>query len=118
MQLIGATQTRSGLQVRSEIDEGSYPTGVRVSDRDFAKVRIRKHDFHGDWNYTTLSKQALFLVLASTVNPNIWGPSDKLIPFRPLSDADPTDPCADRISRIPGAAARALLGGFHSRSGC
>ncbi len=59
VQLIGATQTRSGLKVQAEIDVGSYPKGVRVSDQDFAKVRIRRHEFHGDWNYTIPSEQAL-----------------------------------------------------------
>jgi transposase len=57
VQLIGATRTRSGLQVRAEIDESSYPKGVKVPDADFVKLRIQPHRFHGDWNYTIPSDQ-------------------------------------------------------------
>jgi hypothetical protein len=57
VQLIGATRTRSGLKVRAEIDEGSYPKGVKISDADFANLRIEPHEFHGDWNYSIPSDQ-------------------------------------------------------------
>jgi hypothetical protein len=50
--LIGATTTRSGLRVRSEIDPGTYPLGVKVTDAQLAQIRLDRHDFHGDWNYT------------------------------------------------------------------
>ena len=29
VQLIGSTTTRTGLKVRAELDQGSYPKGVR-----------------------------------------------------------------------------------------
>jgi hypothetical protein len=51
VQLIAAT-TRSGLWVHAELDEGTYPTGVKVSDRDMAALPLTKHAFHGEWNYT------------------------------------------------------------------
>jgi len=50
--LIAATTTTKGLTVRAEIDKTIYPTKRRVSNRELAAVRIRRHDFHGDWNYT------------------------------------------------------------------
>ena len=52
--LIGATTTRTGLSVHAELDQASYPNGVKVSDTEMAAVRQRlePHDFHGDWNYT------------------------------------------------------------------
>ena len=50
--LIGATHSRSGLRVRSELDRGHYPSGVAVSDAQMATVRLERHRFHGDWNYT------------------------------------------------------------------
>jgi len=50
--LIGSTTTEAGLQVRSEIDKRSYPKAVSVSDEQMKKVRLKRHDFHGDWNYT------------------------------------------------------------------
>jgi hypothetical protein len=50
--LIGATTTRTGLRVHAELDRGSYPTGVRVSDAELAAVPLTRHDWHGEWNYT------------------------------------------------------------------
>ena len=50
--LIGATTSRSGLRVRSEIDRRSYPAGLTVTDDQMAKLIFEPHRFHGDWNYT------------------------------------------------------------------
>jgi hypothetical protein len=50
--LIGSTTTSSGLRIRSEIDHGSYPLGVKISNEQMANVRLKPHRFHGDWNYT------------------------------------------------------------------
>jgi hypothetical protein len=50
--LIASTTTKTGLRVRAEIDKGKYPTGIKVPEEDLAKIRIRRHVFHGDWNYT------------------------------------------------------------------
>ena len=50
--LIGATTTRSGLRVRSEIDTRSYPQGVKVTDEQMQRINLSRHEFHGDWNYT------------------------------------------------------------------
>jgi hypothetical protein len=50
--LIGATTTREGLSVWCELDPAEYPTKVQVSDEQLAAVRLKRHDFHGDWNYT------------------------------------------------------------------
>jgi len=50
--LIGSTTTEAGLRVRSEIDKRSYPKGVCVSDEQMEKVSLKRHNFHGDWNYT------------------------------------------------------------------
>ena len=49
---IAATTTRAGLTVRAELDPGSYPEGVKVSDEQMAALPIDRHDWHGDWNYT------------------------------------------------------------------
>jgi hypothetical protein len=58
VELIGATTTRSGLNVRAALDKGAYPLGVRVSDRELAAVPLRRHDWHGEWNYTVLPTAA------------------------------------------------------------
>ena len=50
--LIGSTTTEAGLRVRSEIDKRSYPKGVTVSDEQMEQVSLKRHDFHGEWNYT------------------------------------------------------------------
>jgi transposase len=50
--LIGSTTTTSGLRVRSEIDHGSYPLGVKITDQQLASIPLEQHTFHGDWNYT------------------------------------------------------------------
>ena len=49
---IAATTTRTGLTVRAELDPGSYPAGVKVSDEQMASLPLDRHDWHGDWNYT------------------------------------------------------------------
>ena len=58
LELIAATRTRSGLRVQAELDQGSYPLGVKVSDRELAAVPLRRHDWHGEWNYTVLPTTA------------------------------------------------------------
>jgi DDE family transposase len=50
--LIGQTTTRTGLTVHAELDQASYPLGVKVSKADLAAVPITRHDWHGQWNYT------------------------------------------------------------------
>jgi len=49
---IAATTTRTGLTVQARLDEGSYPTGVKVTNAQMAALPISRHPFHGDWNYT------------------------------------------------------------------
>ena len=50
--LIGATTTRTGLEVFARLDEGSYPKNVKVSDTELAAVNLEGHAFHPEWNYT------------------------------------------------------------------
>jgi hypothetical protein len=38
--------------VHAELDPGSYPDGVKVSDEQMAALPIDRHGWHGDWNYT------------------------------------------------------------------
>jgi Rhodopirellula transposase DDE domain len=58
VELIAATQTHTGLKVRAALDRGSYPLGVKVADRDLAAVPLRRHGWHGEWNYTVLPAAA------------------------------------------------------------
>jgi len=50
--LIGSTRSQAGLRVRSEIDRGTYPGGIVITEEQMAQIRLRRHRFHGDWNYT------------------------------------------------------------------
>jgi hypothetical protein len=52
VQLISSTKTDTGLKVRAELDEGKYPKGIKVSKDQFSSIKISRHSFHGDWNYT------------------------------------------------------------------
>jgi Rhodopirellula transposase DDE domain len=58
VELIGATRTRSGLRVQAELDAGCYPLGVKVSNKELAAVPLKRHDWHGEWNYTVLPPAA------------------------------------------------------------
>jgi len=56
VQLIAATTTRTGLNVKCEIDAASYPAGVKVSDGEMDAINITRHDFRGEWNYSIAPK--------------------------------------------------------------
>ena len=56
--LIGTTTTTSGLRVRSEIDKRSYPKGVTITDEQMQQLHLKRHEFHGDWNYTIHPRKA------------------------------------------------------------
>ena len=48
---IAATTTTTGLEVHAWLDEGSYEKGREVSDQALAECRIKRHAYHGEWNY-------------------------------------------------------------------
>jgi hypothetical protein len=52
VELIAATRTATGLEVEARLDSGSYPTKVKVSKEQMKQVRLKPHEFHGEWNYT------------------------------------------------------------------
>jgi transposase len=56
VQLIAATTTKSGLEVRCELDRNIYPAGIKIPDDEFNALNINRHEFHGDWNYTISPK--------------------------------------------------------------
>ena len=51
VQLIGSTTTTTGLQIRAELDDRTYPTQEPVTPAQLAAVRLTPHRFHGEWNY-------------------------------------------------------------------
>lgn len=52
VKLIAGTTTRTGLEVRCELDPSTYEKGRKVSDEEMQSVNLRPHRFHGEWNYT------------------------------------------------------------------
>ena len=54
--LIGGTTTKTGLEIRSELDGGSYPIGREVTDQQMEGLSIKREKFHGEWNYTIRPK--------------------------------------------------------------
>ena len=51
VELISSTKTKTGLVVRAALDTGTYPTGLKVSDEELARVNLTPDTFHGEWNY-------------------------------------------------------------------
>jgi hypothetical protein len=53
---IAATRTRSGLSVHAELDAATYPTGIKIPDKQMEALEgdgtLTRHDWHGEWNYT------------------------------------------------------------------
>jgi hypothetical protein len=50
--LISRTTTAKGLQVTCRLDRRKYPTGRKVTDEEIEQVNLKRHKFHGEWNYT------------------------------------------------------------------
>src|SRR5882672_9158903 len=46
VQLIAATTTKTGLKVRCELDQNTYPAGIKVSDADIEAVNLNWIWFH------------------------------------------------------------------------
>lgn len=55
--LIGSTSTRNGLRVKAKLSTKKYKTGIKISNDDFARIKIKPKQFHGDWNYTILNNK-------------------------------------------------------------
>ncbi len=51
VELIAATTTQTGLTVQAAHDPNWYPTGVRISDDEYATTPLVPHVWHGEWNY-------------------------------------------------------------------
>jgi Rhodopirellula transposase DDE domain len=52
VELIGATTTQEGLRIEAALDQGEYPTGIKVSAEELAALNLERATFHGNWNYT------------------------------------------------------------------
>ena len=57
VETIAATTTKTGLTVQAALDTGTYEKGIKISDKEMKLLEqrsIRRHGFHGEWNYTLL----------------------------------------------------------------
>jgi len=52
IELITATTTDTGLQIRAERDTEYYEKGVKISNTDMRALPLTPHQWHSDWNYT------------------------------------------------------------------
>jgi len=52
--LIGSTTTTTGLRIQARLNPRSYPTGVKVSQKELAEVNLKPAAFQGKWNYSVL----------------------------------------------------------------
>lgn len=50
--LIGKTTTKAGLKIKAALDEGTYPTGIKISDKEMEKLNLTRGEFQPQWNYT------------------------------------------------------------------
>jgi transposase len=50
--LIASTTTKTGLTIKVRLDKRIYKKGIKVPIKEIEKLNIRRHAFHGEWNYT------------------------------------------------------------------
>ena len=55
--LIASTKTKAGLTVQVRLDKRKYNKGIEVSDDEMSNIKLTKHTFHGEWNYTIKPKR-------------------------------------------------------------
>ncbi len=55
--LISQTTTRFVLKISAELDENSYPTGIKITNKQMKEINLQPAKFHGqDWNYSIIPK--------------------------------------------------------------
>lgn len=52
VELIGHTRTTTGLTVWAEWDQGTYPTGIKITPAQVRALNLVADPFQGHWNYT------------------------------------------------------------------
>jgi len=50
--LIASTKTKTGLTVEARMDKRTYRKGIKVSKEEVEDLNVKRHAFHGEWNYT------------------------------------------------------------------
>ena len=52
--LMANTTTPPGLTLKAALDTGHDPIGIKVTDQEFEKVKLKPSKFHGEWPYTIM----------------------------------------------------------------
>jgi len=52
VQLIGAVKTKGGLKVKARLDLNEYEKGIVITDEELKQIRLKRHKFHPESNYT------------------------------------------------------------------
>ena len=55
--LIAGTTTKKGLKVHAEINDRTYPAGIKAGDAEMARINLQRDGFHGEWNYEILPRK-------------------------------------------------------------
>ena len=50
--LIGSVKTTKGMSVKALLDEKTYQKGIKITKDEMEQIKIKRHLFHGNWNYT------------------------------------------------------------------
>jgi hypothetical protein len=51
VELIGNTQTKTGLRVKAKLDKKKYRKGLGVPQKQMDALSLHRDDFRGEWNY-------------------------------------------------------------------
>lgn len=54
--LIRETPTKTGFKIHAAPDEGHYPTGRKVADKELEELNLRRETFQPNWNYSLAPK--------------------------------------------------------------
>ena len=55
--LIGSTKIEDGNKIDCIIDNKEYERGIEITDEEFNAIKLKPHEFHGEWNYTILPRK-------------------------------------------------------------
>ena len=57
VQLIGNTKTKTGLQIKSQLDLREYEIGKKITEKQMNSINLQEYKFCGKWNYKVLPKK-------------------------------------------------------------
>ena len=55
--LIASTKSQTGLRIRTVLDQGHYPIGIKISDAELNALNLKQGTFHCDWNYAIVPRR-------------------------------------------------------------